>query len=43
MQEFDHYCIVGGMPAAVKADTMQETVQLSQEEIRQMLIKFLYC
>lgn len=37
MQEFYHYCIVGGMPAAVKAD-ITENSPIGQTEIRQMLL-----
>lgn len=37
MQEFYHYCIVGGMPAAVKAD-ITENSPIGQAEIRQMLL-----
>ena len=37
MQEFYHYCIVGGMPAAVRADLMPDS-PLKQDEIRQMLL-----
>lgn len=37
MQEFYHYCIVGGMPAAVKADLAANS-PLEQSEIRQMLL-----
>lgn len=37
MQEFYHYCIVGGMPAAVKADITKNS-PLEQTEIRQMLL-----
>ena len=37
MQEFEHYCIIGGMPAAVKADIMRNS-SIGQEEIRQMLL-----
>ena len=37
MQEFYHYCIVGGMPAAVKAD-LAENSPMNQSEIRQMLL-----
>ena len=37
MQEFYHYCIVGGMPAAVKADLAANS-PLEQTEIRQMLL-----
>ena len=36
-QEFEHYCIIGGMPAAVKADIMRNS-SIGQEEIRQMLL-----
>lgn len=37
LQEFYHYCIVGGMPAAVKADLAKDS-PLEQTEIRQMLL-----
>ena len=37
MQEFYHYCIVGGMPAAVKADITSNS-PINQSEIRQMLL-----
>ena len=37
MQEFYHYCIVGGMPAAVKADLAKDS-PIEQTEIRQMLL-----
>lgn len=37
MQEFYHYCIVGGMPAAVKADILANS-PIDQSEIRQMLL-----
>ena len=37
MQEFYHYCIVGGMPAAVKADLSKES-SIKETEIRQMLL-----
>ena len=37
MQEFYHYCIVGGMPAAVKADLAKDS-PIEQSEIRQMLL-----
>ena len=37
MQEFYHYCIVGGMPAAVKAD-ITDNSPIGQAEIRQMLL-----
>ena len=37
MQEFYHYCIVGGMPAAVKADLAKDS-PIEQVEIRQMLL-----
>ena len=37
VQEFYHYCIVGGMPAAVKADLVKDS-PLDQTEIRQMLL-----
>lgn len=37
MQEFYHYCIVGGMPAAVKADIALDS-PIGQSEIRQMLL-----
>lgn len=37
MQEYNNYCIVGGMPAAVRADcTVNPTI--GQEEIRQMIL-----
>ena len=37
MQEFYHYCIVGGLPAAVKADLAKDS-PIEQTEIRQMLL-----
>ena len=37
LQEFYHYCIVGGMPAAVKADITKNS-PMKQDEIRQMLL-----
>lgn len=37
MQEYYHYCIVGGMPAAVLADT-SENPTITQSEIRQMIL-----
>lgn len=37
MQEYQHYCITGGMPAVLKADLAKEAV-LTQEEIRQMIL-----
>ena len=37
LQEFYHYCIVGGMPAAVKADLAKDS-PIDQTEIRQMLL-----
>jgi hypothetical protein len=37
MQEYQNYCIVGGMPAAVLADS-SEYATLSQSEIRQMIL-----
>lgn len=37
MQEYQHYCITGGMPAVVKADLAKEAV-LTQEEIRRMIL-----
>lgn len=37
MQEYRHYCIVGGMPAVVKADLAKEAV-LTQEEVRRMIL-----
>ena len=37
MHEFYNYCIVGGMPAAVKADTSENST-IGQTEIRQMLL-----
>lgn len=37
MQEYHHYCVVGGMPAVIKADLEKDAV-LSQEEIRQMIL-----
>ena len=37
MQEFYHYCIVGGMPVAVKADLAKDS-PIEQTEIRQMLL-----
>ena len=35
--EYYNYCIIGGMPAAVRAETTEQTT-LSQTEIRQMLL-----
>jgi len=37
LQEFYHYCIVGGMPLAVKADITKNS-PMKQDEIRQMLL-----
>ena len=37
MQEVYHYCIVGGMPVAVKADLAKDS-PIEQAEIRQMLL-----
>ncbi|MDD3340080.1 MAG: ATP-binding protein [Lachnospiraceae bacterium] len=37
LQEFQHYCIVGGMPAAVNADIARNS-PIRQDEIRQMLL-----
>ena len=37
IQEFYHYCIVGGMPAAVKADSTPDST-IDQAEIRSMLL-----
>lgn len=37
MQEYQHYCITGGMPAVVKADLVKDAV-LTQGEIRQMIL-----
>ena len=37
MQEFYHCCIVGGMPASVKADLAKDS-PIEQTEIRQMLL-----
>lgn len=37
MREFYYYCIVGGMPAAVKADIIKEG-SVDQSEIRQLLL-----
>lgn len=37
MQEYYHYCIVGGMPAAVLAD-VSDNPTIGQEEIRQMIL-----
>lgn len=37
MQEFYHYCIVGGMPAAVKADITMNSA-MDQSEIRSLLL-----
>ena len=37
MQEYDQYCVIGGMPAAVQAGIM-DNPSLGQEEIRQMIL-----
>ena len=37
LQEFYHYCIVGGMPAAVKADVTMNSA-MDQSEIRSLLL-----
>lgn len=37
LQEFQHYCIVGGMPAAVNTDIARNS-PIRQDEIRQMLL-----
>lgn len=37
LQEFRNYCIIGGMPGAVKADITSNNV-ISQEEMRKMLL-----
>lgn len=37
LQEFRHYCIVGGMPAAVNADLIKDS-PIKQDEVRQMLL-----
>lgn len=37
LQEYYHYCIVGGMPAAVLSDTSEHPT-LMQDEIRQMIL-----
>lgn len=37
LQEFYHYCIIGGMPAVVKADITKNN-SMRQDEIRQMLL-----
>ena len=37
LQEFYHYCIVGGMPAAVKADITMNSA-MDQSEIRSLLL-----
>lgn len=37
LQEFYHYCIIGGMPAVVKADITKNS-SMQQDEIRQMLL-----
>ncbi|CCX86927.1 putative uncharacterized protein [Clostridium sp. CAG:590] len=37
LQEFYHYCIVGGMPAAVKADIAVNSI-MNETEIRSMLL-----
>lgn len=37
LQEYYHYCIVGGMPAAVKADFAKDS-PIGQTEIRKMLL-----
>lgn len=37
LQEYYHYCIVGGMPAAVKADLAKDS-PIGQTEIRKMLL-----
>lgn len=37
LQEYHHYCIVGGMPAAVLADVSTDPT-ITQDEVRQMIL-----
>lgn len=42
LQEFYHYCIVGGMPAAVKAD-LAKAQSIGADGNSSDAVKFLYC